>query len=183
MYIVQKNDWHPKLHKEFFRVGWVTMVAQNFQMFGEPPQDNPWFVFNGRLKNGDEVDLLRDQPVGLSRPGTSTIANVSAEWKKIHRFLLRFDTHQRFHQALLDYYTQRWNSTHPQAEQVLESRLEAYYERIGPEYQKGDFVRRPDLATWKAPQQEKPSEEELLDDVNSFFKGLEQGPIIPLDEK
>ncbi|MEC9092393.1 MAG: HTTM domain-containing protein [Planctomycetota bacterium] len=182
MYILRESKWRPNLPESFFQLGQVTMVAQNFQMFGDPPRNNPWFVFNGMLKDGTEIDLLRDQPARLSRPDKLSKSDVSPQWKKIHRFLLRHDGHHKFHQALLVYYSQKWNKDHSPDQWVMQSHLECYYEPIGPLYRRGDYVRRPDLASWKAPQPKEKTEIDLIDDVDSFFNGLNRDTVIPLND-
>lgn len=171
------EKWRPRFSEEFYRLGWVTMVAQNFQMFGDPPRYNPCFVFNGRLKDGVEMDLVRHQPASQSRPDQLDRKGVSAEWKKIHRFLLRHPGNARFHQSLLDYYVRQWNEKNSPEQAVVEAKVECYYQQTGPGFKEGNFVRRPDLAQWSMPRSEEATEEELIDDVNSFFKGLDQGPI------
>ena len=182
MYVLAGSRWKPDLPKPFFIPGWSTMVCQNFQMFGDPPAENPWYVFNGRLKNGSEVDLLSGREARDSRPGNIHSPDVTGEWKKIHRFLLRHRGHDRFHQALLEYYTHKWNRNHPEQDQVIESRLEYYCEDIGPGFVKGDYRRPPDLAHWKSPTPETTSEDELIDGIDSFLKGLQQGPLVPFED-
>ena len=182
LYVIYGKQWRPELPESFFRVGWTTMTAQNFQMFGDPPRYNPTYVFSGRTRRGYEIDLIRNQNAEDSRPDREKKNPVSEEWKKLHRFLLRHPGNQKFHQALLEYYTKVWNDNHGDREQVTESKLECYYEPIGPEYQEGDYVRRPDLATWNAPEEAiednvKKTDEEIIDDVDAFFKGLNQSPI------
>lgn len=180
--LLQGSRWHLKLSKEFQRPGWVTMVAQNFQMFGEPPKFDPTFVFNGRTIDGREIDLIQDRLASESRPDGKFHNVVTAQWKKIHRFLLRHPGNSRFHQALLDYYTRTWNQTHSGGEQVVESRLECYYSKTGPEFQAGAYVRKPDLATWKLAASDEvdnkdKTDDQIIDEVDSFMKSLEQSPI------
>ena len=67
-----KQGYRDKMSPDFYRLGWATMVAQNFKMFGTPPKSNPWFVYYARLQNGEEVDLLRNGPVDYSRPDIHT---------------------------------------------------------------------------------------------------------------
>lgn len=185
--LIRGTRYQPRLPEVFFRPGWITMVAQNFQMFGEPPRYNPIFVFSARLKDGSEVDLIRGLPADQCRPGPEnyqgnrTLAHATAtpEWKKLHRFLLRHGGHKRFHQSLLEYYTRVWNRTHSENQQVMKSRLERYVETLGPNYQQGDFVRHPDLAEWQHPHHEPETEEELIDDVDQFLKSLQEEPLLP----
>lgn len=177
---IRGTAWQPKLDKKYFWLGWSTMVAQNFQMFGDPPEYNPIYVFNGRTRAGKEVDLIRNLPSAESRPGGEASHLGTPQWKKIHRFLLRNGGHQKFHQALLEYYTRVWNRSQGDDEQLAESQLECYLEKIGPEFQEGAFVRRPDLAHWKTPDKVEKTEDELIEDIDSFLQGLDNGPMIPL---
>ena len=173
-----KNGYRDKMSADFYRLGWATMVAQNFKMFGSPPQSNPWFVYYARLQNGEEVDLLRNGPVDFSRPDINTKIYQSSRWKKLHRFLLRHGEHNKFHQAILEYFIREWNDSHPDVEHVVEARIDSFFEDIGPDYNRGDYIQGASLAFWETEEKVEKSRIELIDDVDAFMKRLETGSMI-----
>jgi hypothetical protein len=173
-----KQGYRDKMSPDFYRLGWATMVAQNFKMFGTPPKSNPWFVYYARLQNGEEVDLLRNGPVDYSRPDIHTKVYKSNRWKKLHRFLLRHSEHNKFHQAILEYFIRKWDQSHPDSQHVVEAKLESFSEEIGPNYNRGDYIQGASLAFWETEDEIDKSRVELLDDVDSFFKRFDEGSII-----
>lgn len=180
--ILRDTPWQLHLPVDYYRPGWVTMVTQDFQMFGDPPAYDPTYVFAGRLSDGEEVDLIHDRPAAESRPDAQRANPVAESWRVLHRFMLRHPGNARFHQALLEYYTRVWNDRHPEERQVEESRLECYFEPLGPDYQAGSYIRRPDMARWSTPRDpakasSEKSEEDLVDEIDSFFRGLDAAPI------
>ena len=176
---LQGKMWHRKISPEVLRLGWATMLAQNFQMFGDPPRRNMVYVFNGRMLDGTQMDMMRDQPATVQMP--SGKKNMDPGWKKLHRHFLSFGGESRLYEALLDYYTRKWNQSHSEAEQVIESRLECYYERIGPGVMPGSFVNISNLAVWSNPTILKRSDEDLSQEFDNLLKRLENGPLFPSD--
>jgi len=155
------------------------MLAQDFQMFGEPPRQNRAYVFKGRMLDGTQMDLMRDQPATVQMPSENE--NMDSGWKKLHRHFLSFGGEPEHFDALLDYYTRKWNQSHSEAEQVTESRLECYYERIGPGVMPGAFVNISNLAVWSNPTIVKRSDEDLSKEFDGLLKRLENGPLFPSD--
>jgi hypothetical protein len=176
---LQGKMWHQKISPEVLRLGWATMLAQNFQMFGDPPRRNMVYVFNGRMLDGTQMDMMRDQPATVQMP--SGKKNMDPGWKMLHRHFLSFGGEPRLYEALLDYYTRKWNQSHSEAEQVIESRLECYYEKIGPGVMPGAFVNISNLAVWNNPTILKRSDEDLSQEFDNLLKRLENGPLFPSD--
>ncbi|MDB4794398.1 HTTM domain-containing protein [Pirellulaceae bacterium] len=173
-----KSSWTGKLPPSFFPLGYTTMVAQNFQMFGNPPRFNPWFVYYARLRNGEEVDLLRKCPVDYARPDAATRIYASIRWKKLHRFLLRHEGHNVFHQSILEYFIREWNRAHSEKEKVRLARIEVFFEAIGPEYLQGDYIKAKDLAFWESKESVEKSDDELLGEIDSMIRQFESGSLI-----
>ena len=176
---LQGKRWNRKIPPEVLWLGWATMLAQDFQMFGEPPRQNRAYVFKGRMLDGTQMDLMRDQPATVQMPSENE--NMDSGWKKLHRHFLSFGGEPEHFDALLDYYTRKWNQSHSEAEQVTESRLECYYERIGPGVMPGAFVNISNLAVWSNPTIVKRSDEDLSKEFDGLLKRLENGPLFPSD--
>ena len=102
----------------------------------------------------------------------------SNRWKKLHRFLLRHSEHNKFHQAILEYFIRKWDQSHPDSQHVVEAKLESFSEEIGPNYNRGDYIQGASLAFWETEDEIDKSRVELLDDVDSFFKRFDEGSII-----
>ena len=162
----------------FYRFGMATMVGQNFQMFCVPSRANATYVFNGRMKNGIRMDLVRDQPVQDSAPGGSSTGIVRG-WKTLHWYLVSFGGDPKLNQSLLEYHTRTWNLAHAVSEQVYESRMECYYEEIGPGVPAGSFEHLQNLAFWARSGPIEKSKEELIQDFDQLMNQFEDGYMFP----
>jgi hypothetical protein len=109
-------------------------LDQHFQMFGIPPNESPWFVYDTRLKNGDKVDIFRPGgQLSLERPDDISATFPSHNWRKLHQNLVD-PRLVEFRSTLLDYAVRRWNATHSDQEQVKSSRLICVIETTGPNF-------------------------------------------------
>ena len=114
-------------------VAYPLAMDQYFQMFGKPPNQNPWFVYEATLKNGESIDIFRDQPVDHARPEWVRKSFPGFHWRKIHRNLL--DKRLEFlRESLLAHAVKRWNEQHEEQEHVVRAVLTCYLEDIGPDY-------------------------------------------------
>jgi hypothetical protein len=114
-------------------IGKVTAIDQHFQMFGDPPRYNPWFVYEARLKNGSKMELFHPQHRLHHEPPTDGIGGFRTHnWRKLHRNLTS-DTFAAFRQGLLDFQVSEWNSRHIESEQVVSAKLIAYMKKTGPD--------------------------------------------------
>lgn len=119
--------------------GYWLNLDQRFQMFGHPPEWNPWFVYEATLRDGSQVDLLRSEltqkivSVDHQRPESVKSSLPNHHWRKLHRNLVhpfRKDTRQ----ALVDYSVRNWNVSHAEEKQIVRLQLTCYSEQIGPNY-------------------------------------------------
>lgn len=115
-------------------VGLTAKIRQHFKMFDYPPPHNPWYVYHARLRNGDEVDVMRGgKPVDHERPESVKKTMPSLRWRKLHRNLVGLPI-PRFRQRLADYAAENWNRNHDKEHQVIQLQLICYLDHIGPDY-------------------------------------------------
>ncbi len=115
-------------------------IDQHFKMFGVPPKENPWFVYEGRLANGKQIDIWRESKLDLTRPESGLRMLPQFHWRKFHRNAL-VASNQIFHEAMLAYAVKSWNESHPDPDhQVVHARLICFTEPIGPDYQEKSNV-------------------------------------------
>lgn len=129
--------FRPRLLASFvYRLG----LDQHFRMFDQPPDRNPWFVYEARLKDGTEVDLMTGKPVTYQRPESVREAFPSFHWRKFYRNLV-LDHLEYMRPHLADYWLRRWNETHGPEQQVVRMRLICFLEKTGPDYDGKDIIR------------------------------------------
>ena len=113
-------------------------IYQHFQMFGVPPKENPWFVYEAQLADGSERDIFRDREVDTSRPEWGRKVFPQFHWRKIHRNAV-LPRYTFIRQPLLDYSVDKWNTNHDADKQVARARLILFKEAIGPNYNDKNF--------------------------------------------
>ena len=117
--------WPPALNK-FSQVGTLMNFGQRWTMFNHPQDHLYRFAFFGRLKNGQQVELLRNQATSPEDPFPATAVPFrSQRWMQLHRetiaplgFIFRHD--------MARYLATHWNQTHSEAEQFLDGDLVVY---------------------------------------------------------
>ena len=123
------------------RIGWATAVKigyffhidQHFQMFGHPPKESPWFVYEAKLRDGSSIDLFRQAPVTHERPESVRLSIPGHHWRKYHRNLVH-PRYAKLRQSLVDYMVKKWNREHGEDQQVDELKVFCYLEATGPNY-------------------------------------------------
>lgn len=109
-------------------------LEQHFQMFGIPPNQSPWFVYETRLKDGSKIDLFRpDNRLDLERPADIPGTFPRHNWRKLHQNLVD-ERLAPYRAALLEYAVRKWNATHSPEQQVQAATLRCYIERTGPDF-------------------------------------------------
>ena len=171
------NTWRERNPDHFYRFGSVTMLNQNFQMFGIPARANTTYLFSGRLNDGSRVDLVRNQPANETGPGAPLSS--AREWKTLHWYLISFGAERKLYESLLAYHSLAWNRVADRNHQVIESRLEIFVEDLGPGIEPGSFVHTRDLAEWTNPTQSDASDEQLKQDFDQLMDQLENGGLFP----
>ena len=120
-----------------YQLVFILSVDQHFQMFGEPPDKNPWFVYEAQLKGGELVDLWRKSEIDNERPASGLKVFPNFHWRKLHRNSL-YPTNKFVRQPMLDHAIRKWNAANPE-KPVIKARLICYREEIGPNYNNLNF--------------------------------------------
>ena len=149
------------------QVGYQLAINQQFQMFGEPPSENPWFVYEGRLPGGKTVDLWTNEEVNHAKPNSGLNRFPRFHWRKFHRNALH-QGNEFIHQPMLDFAVEKWNASHTEDEQLLSARLICYREPIGPDYNNTDKFSHT-WATYSNPNSAGSLFESLLDEDDFPF--------------
>lgn len=102
----------------------VTTLRQSWGVFGRPPRQDSWFVYQARLKNGEQVDLLSGgSEILANKPPLASRQFANHRWRKLHH-RLRSEASAAYRQPVADYMRRQWNATHGPDEQVV--RLDFY---------------------------------------------------------
>jgi hypothetical protein len=115
-------------------LGRLLAMEQHFQMFGIPPNQSPWFIYEARLRDGTKVDIFR--PGGeLSRDRPPVISSTfpSHLWRKLHQNLVHPKLYEQ-RSNLLDFAVRRWNQTHGAEKQIRSATLTCFIQIVGPDY-------------------------------------------------
>ena len=175
------TTWLEHKPNAFYRFGNVSMLKQNFHMFGIAPRVNATYLFNGRTVSGERVDLVRGTPATDSGPGAALPD--TQEWKTLHWYMISFGGEPKLYQALLEYHARTWNRTADAQQQVHEARLEQFFEDIGPGIAPGSFVHLSNLAEWKDPDWVEVSDERLKQDFERMMEQMENGGLFPIESE
>lgn len=109
-------------------------LDQHFQMFGIPPNQSPWFVYETRLNNGEKRDIFRPgNQLDLNRPENVAATFPGHNWRKLHQNLVDARL-AAYRPALLEYAVRKWNEQHQEAEQVQAATLRCFIEKTGPNH-------------------------------------------------
>jgi len=102
----------------------ATMLRQAWAVFGEPPRQDCWYVYQVRLKDGRQLDLLsRKRGAEHNKPALPSQQFANHRWRKLH-WRLRHPSGAAYRQPLAEYICRRWNETHDADEQIV--RLDLY---------------------------------------------------------
>ena len=131
-----KAGWMPR---PLMFLGYRSAVDQHFQMFGTPPLQSPWFIYDAYLADKSHRDVFRDQPVDYERPESVYRSINNHHWRKMHRNLTHPELVQ-FRKPLAEYALRQWNKTHQGDSRALYLRLTCKLDLIGPGVASGDEV-------------------------------------------
>ena len=105
-------------------------------MFVEVKTSGGWYVFPGKLVNGEMPDLLTGaSEASYDKPDLVSATFPSARWRKLY-VNLRKDRHADVRQYVGRYLWNQWQATHPPKEQLV--RLRIYYIKYRPDEMAGD---------------------------------------------
>ncbi|RIK76175.1 MAG: hypothetical protein DCC67_14255 [Planctomycetota bacterium] len=101
----------------------TVMLRQAWSLFGQPPRERIWFVYEARLNDGRRLDLLSRRPgVDQPCPELPALDFANHRWRKLH-WRLRFDAGRPYRQPLAEYMARQWNAAHGPNEQIAELKL------------------------------------------------------------
>jgi hypothetical protein len=98
-------------------------LSQSWGMFAAVPSNNGWYVARAKLRDGSEVDLLRQgAPLDWNRPEFPARGYRNHFWHKLFREMSYFDEQgfQVFRPPVAEYLCRTWSAAHPQEKQVAE---------------------------------------------------------------
>jgi len=120
-----RQGWPVSL-SSFYQVGTLMNFGQRWTMFDKPQNHLYRFAFYGRLKNGQQVELLRDLAISQEDPFPRRVAPFPTQrWMQLHREATA-PAGLLFRHEMARYLASYWNQTHPDAEQFLEGDLTVY---------------------------------------------------------
>ncbi len=113
-------------------VGHALGIGQHFQMFGRPPNENPWFVYRARLEDGSEADIFEGgRKLTPGVPLDDLSAMPPFHWRKFHHDLVGLPILE-IQRRLLEYEVEKWDKSHPKSQQVKTATLECYLDTVWP---------------------------------------------------
>lgn len=101
-------------------------LAQHWGMFGAIPSKDGWCVAKAKLKDGSEVDLLRNgAPLDWRRPEFPARQYPNHFWQKIFREMAYDDEHgyQLMRLPVAEFLCRRWNARMPPEKKIVEFEL------------------------------------------------------------
>jgi hypothetical protein len=110
-------------------------------LFSEPAKLDAWFVYQGRLKNGDVVDLLRSEPL---KPGDEFPASgqrfANHRWRKLHVRVAQ-ERNAAYRQPLAEAVYRAWNERHSGDQRAVHLELICIQRRSDPNDPAGGLIR------------------------------------------
>jgi len=104
---------HWKLAASVFRMN------QHWPMFSRPLRNDGWYIYQGKLANGELVDLFHTgRPLTWEKPPSGISHYPNARWRKylMNLWDLQFKEQRK---NFLKYLARNWNNTHPMTEKVV----------------------------------------------------------------
>ncbi|MFO1501578.1 MAG: HTTM domain-containing protein [Verrucomicrobiota bacterium] len=101
-------------------------LGQKWNMFEDVPSRSGWYVARARLRDGSEVDLLRQGAViDWSKPSFPAGLYPNHRWRKLFREMAYDDEkgYQVFRAPVAEFLCRNWNARHPAAQAVVECDL------------------------------------------------------------
>ncbi len=130
--LTYRQGWPAGLNS-FYQIGTVLSFGQRWTMFDKPQEHLYRFAFYGRLKNGQPVELLREQTISQDDPFPRKTAPFPTQrWMQLHREATA-QAGSIFRYDMARYLATYWNQTHSDAEQFLDGDLTVYRANLAGE--------------------------------------------------
>lgn len=99
-----------------------------------------WFVFPGRLKDGSEIDLFKNEKeISFEKPLLAREIYNNASWKAFYINTLLEPTYRKAFPYLLRYICYKWNQNHEESKQLTDFSLYFLKWEVKPEKKEIDF--------------------------------------------
>ena len=123
--LTYRQGWPANLNS-FYQVGTLMNFGQRWTMFDQPQDHLYRFAFFGRLKNGQQVELLREQKISQDDSFPRKAAPFPTQrWMQLHREATA-PAGSIFRHDIARYLATHWNQRHSKAEQFLDGDLVVY---------------------------------------------------------
>ncbi len=104
-------------------IGEVTGLRQYWSMFSPKPMlDDGWYVFTGRTRDGDVIDLRTRQAVTWEKPELVSATYKNQRWRK-YLMNLRLRKNQAHRKLFVKWMMKAWNQSHAPEEQIVAMQL------------------------------------------------------------
>lgn len=114
------------LHNNTIWLGHLLRIDQKWDMFAPRPyKDDGWYVIPGKLRNGERVDVFReDQPLNWIKPDDAIADYKNYRWRKYMRklWLKKHSNHRLYYGK---YLCRKWNREHEYARNLMN--FDIYY--------------------------------------------------------
>lgn len=140
---VQKNDWISYSNKLFNKktfqsldiLSYATRLDQSWSIFApSPPRDDGWYVIIGKLKDGSEVNILRENsPINWEKTSMQDRNSLyrNMQWRTYFINLNR-GIGKKLYPFYVAYLCQDWNSRHQNEKQLASLTVYFISERTVP---------------------------------------------------
>ena len=119
------------VHATLVRAANALGLRQSWGLFGHPPEQDSWFVYQARLASGERIDLLTGAPAAeYDKPPLASRQFPNHRWRKLH-WRARHASAKQYRLPLVDYFGRRWNEAHDADRQVVRLDLYCYSQGLG----------------------------------------------------
>ncbi len=113
-------------HRSLKTAAHATMLRQAWAVFGKPPKQDCWYVYQALLKDGRRIDLLsRKLGAEHDKPSLASQQFANHRWRKLH-WRLRLPSGAAYRQPVAEYIVRRWNETHKESQHIVRLNLYCY---------------------------------------------------------
>ncbi len=115
------------------RFFYMLRLNQTWSMFTTPTVEDGWFSIPGNLRNGTQIDLMKDgAPFTSEKPPLISKLSRTDRWRKYYASLYN-TKYQEFYVGLSRYFCRQWNGSHHGTEELLTFEILYTHEDLLPE--------------------------------------------------
>ena len=125
-----------KMPKQMIWVGYLFNINQHWGMYAPKPMtDDGWYVFPGKLRNGNIVDANTEKPVAWRQPASLVDYGEDHRWILFHLYIWD-QSNALFRVPYARYLCREWNTHHPLNQELLGLDMTYMEKDTQPNYQK-----------------------------------------------